>query len=77
MRNKLFRLAAVLAVCLSGYGALTTQVVRAQCGCACTWVCPNTCNFSCDGCDLNGLIETASKCCSAAKADAGCRAPMQ
>jgi hypothetical protein len=63
MRKKLFRLTMALALSVSFCGILTTQTAHAQCGCACSYVCPNTCNLYCDGCDLKGLIEVGSRCC--------------
>jgi hypothetical protein len=75
MRRKLFRLAAALVLCVSGYGLLTPQIAHAQCGCSCSFVCPNTGNFSCDGCDLRGLIETANRCCQGERSRTRC--PVQ
>jgi hypothetical protein len=64
MKRRLLRLAAAFIFCAAGYGLLTVRAVYAQCGCSCTVVCPNTCNFSCDGCSVGEAIAAISKCCS-------------
>ena len=63
MRKELLRLTALLVLSVCSYGMLTPQITQAQCGCSCTYVCPHTCNLSCDGCDYEGLIAAAYRCC--------------
>jgi hypothetical protein len=72
MKQKLLRLTVAIALCVSSYGFFAAQITHAQCGCSCTYVCPDTCNFSCDGCDLGGLIDTAARCCSEEKGRTNC-----
>jgi hypothetical protein len=73
MIRRLFRLTATLALCVSSYGLLLTPSTQA-CACSCTYVCPNTCNLSCEDCSLSGLIETGARCCSEEKGRTDCNA---
>lgn len=72
MRIKsMFVLALLLSLSLGGFVTKT----QAQCGATCAMICGNRCQFECFGCSLNGCIDVAVSCCTAAHQSTGDTGP--